>query len=133
MCTGHRFTCPLCGKGSASQADADHGYCGACHAFTRDVAWTDYGLRLKVSDCGHYYLGMRRMMVNWRLETSPVDAEWWSRRYWCYAGLGPRTFAAAALAGLAWSGRDGSEPLGWNKNGQSDEWRPPARDAGRDY
>lgn len=28
------FVCPVCGKGSASQRDAEDGYCGLCHAQT---------------------------------------------------------------------------------------------------
>lgn len=123
--TARTFVCPLCGKGSADPRDAEHCYCGACHVFTGDVVWTDYGLRLKVSECGRYFVGVMRMGYNWRLVTSPMRAEWWPERFWCYAGTGPSSLVAAALAGLAWSGCDDSEPLGWNKDGQTGEWRPP--------
>lgn len=30
------FTCPRCQRTSHNPSDVDHGYCGACHAFTRD-------------------------------------------------------------------------------------------------
>lgn len=30
------FTCPRCGRTSYHPHDVEHGYCGACHAFTRD-------------------------------------------------------------------------------------------------
>jgi hypothetical protein len=30
------FTCPRCGRTSHNPADVAEGYCGACHAFTRE-------------------------------------------------------------------------------------------------
>ncbi|MFM9563269.1 MULTISPECIES: hypothetical protein [Streptomyces] len=30
------FTCPACGRTSYHPADKQHGYCGACHAYTGD-------------------------------------------------------------------------------------------------
>lgn len=32
--TGPSFTCPQCSRTSYNPNDAEHGYCGACHAFT---------------------------------------------------------------------------------------------------
>lgn len=32
------FTCPVCGETSHHPDDVRHGYCGRCHAFTRDEA-----------------------------------------------------------------------------------------------
>lgn len=34
MSTSRVFTCPACGKGSTSDADAEDGYCGLCRAQT---------------------------------------------------------------------------------------------------
>lgn len=33
--TKRSFTCPICGMTSYNPADAEHGYCGRCHSFTR--------------------------------------------------------------------------------------------------
>lgn len=37
------YTCPRCGRTSAHPQDAEHGYCGACHAFTGDEWGPDHG------------------------------------------------------------------------------------------
>jgi len=62
------------------------------------------------------------MAANYRVQTSirgfPV-------RHWCYAGRGPASYVAAVLAAHAWDGSDDTEPVGWNKNGQTGEWREP--------
>jgi transcription elongation factor Elf1 len=34
MSDHHVFTCPVCGKGSTQDQDAEDGYCGVCHAQT---------------------------------------------------------------------------------------------------
>lgn len=31
----------------------------------------------------------------------------------------------AVLAAADWDGGDDTEPVGWNKNGRTGEWRPP--------
>src|SRR5688572_19209844 len=69
------------------------------------------------------------MAFNWRLHTIRKDAGplAWSERYWCYTGRDQRTFSRAVAAALAWEGADNTEPEGWNKNGQTGEWRPPMR------
>ncbi|HEX5119806.1 MAG TPA: hypothetical protein VFW65_31865 [Pseudonocardiaceae bacterium] len=120
------FVCPLCHKQSWSEDDAVNRYCGACHVYTGDAVWTDYGLRLKLSACGLYYIGVRPMLVNWRLVLSQVEREWWPEGEWCYAGRDRAAFVTAALAGLAWDGDPSTEPLGWSKNVRTGEWRPPA-------
>jgi hypothetical protein len=39
---GWQYRCPRCGKTSHSEQDAKHGYCGACHDFTR-IKFTNTG------------------------------------------------------------------------------------------
>lgn len=38
MTAAPAFTCPKCGATSHHPEDVRHGYCGRCHAFTRDEA-----------------------------------------------------------------------------------------------
>lgn len=66
------------------------------------------------------------MVFSYRVATTPVDIPYVYDRHWCYVGLGPLSFTAAVLAAHAWDGADTTEPVGWNKNGQSGEWREPA-------
>lgn len=47
-------------------------------------------------------------------------------RFWCYAGKAPAVLLTAVAAAFAWDGSDDTEPEGWSKNGQSQEWRGPA-------
>jgi hypothetical protein len=35
--TDANFTCPRCGRTSHHPKDAEEGYCGACHDWTRDA------------------------------------------------------------------------------------------------
>lgn len=85
----------------------------------RDAA----GILIKETDTHCIYV--MRMAYNWRLHTirKPREPMSWSERFWCYEGLGQRTFMRASLAAHAWDGADDTEPVGWNKNGQTHEWR----------
>ena len=65
-----------------------------------------------------------RMLVNWRIVTTPVDAPGWPVRGWCYRGTGPQTFAAAIIAAYAWDGSDDTEPPGYFKRA-GDDYDPP--------
>lgn len=81
------------------------------------------GILVKETDT--HYIYVMRMAYNWRLHTirKPLEPMSWSERFWCYEGLGQQTFLRAWLAANAWDGADNTEPAGWNKNGQTHEWR----------
>lgn len=44
--TAEAFTCPSCGKTSHNPGDVREGYCGRCHAWTRDECEHTAGIRL---------------------------------------------------------------------------------------
>lgn len=79
----------------------------------------------RVKTRGDYHVDLQRMLYNWRLwcisARMPV---WMPGRFWCYAGVGYPSFAAALLGAVRWDVAPGTEPEGWNKNGQTGEWRP---------
>lgn len=85
----------------------------------------DGGLRIK--HIGPYYVDVLTMLFTYRLVATPVDCPFVYDRFYCYAGENrAEVFMTAALAAMAWDPTDGSEPAGWNKNGQTGEWRAPA-------
>lgn len=89
-----------------------------------DREMTEEGLwRVKTSADGRHHIDVVRMIFNWRVATTPVATPYVFARWWCYKGTGPAAFVTAALAALAWDGSDNTEPAGWNKNGQTGEWR----------
>jgi hypothetical protein len=90
------------------------------------VVITDSGqLRYRVKENAIYYLEVIPMLLEWRLHTvrksdGPLAC---TQRYWDYAGKGRASFVRAILAAHAWDGAGGSEPQGWNWNGQTREWK----------
>jgi hypothetical protein len=73
----------------------------------------------------HHFVDVQRMMHNYRITTTPVDVPYIYDRYWCYAGTTPDTFTATIIAAAMFDGELESDPLGWNKNGQTQTWRSP--------
>lgn len=65
------------------------------------------------------------MLFNWRVCTTPKCAPYSYDRFWCYAGRDAESFHRAVAAAMAWDGADDTEPEGWNKNGQTHQWREP--------
>jgi hypothetical protein len=91
----------------------------------------DGGWRVKASDDGRHYIDVMPMLFNYRVVTTPVVAPWLlPARHWCYAGKGHGALLRAMAAAMAWSGADGTEPLGWNKNGQTGAWVAPTGHTG---
>jgi hypothetical protein len=83
----------------------------------------DGGMRIKLNDAGTHYIDVLAMLYNYRVVLTPVDMPMVIVRHWCYAGVDPDTLLRAAAAACAWDGALDTEPLGWNKNGQTGEWR----------
>jgi hypothetical protein len=55
----------------------------------------------------------------------PKSGPWWYDRHWCFAGTSFTTLLRAVQAAAEWDGGDDTDPFGWNKNGQTGEWREP--------
>lgn len=85
------------------------------------------GFRLRETET--HFIDVMRMLVNWRVTTTYKDTLWECDRHWCFAGTGAVALLRAAHAVAEWDGADDTEPAGWNKNGQTGEWRPEARGA----
>lgn len=81
----------------------------------------DGGFRVKETD--RYYLDVMQMLFNWRLCCTRKDCELVYDRSWCYVGRDQLAFLTAVFAALEWDGSDDTEPVGWNKNNQTGEWR----------
>lgn len=92
-----------------------------------EVAPHGYGFRVKETDT--HFIDLVPMLFNWRVHTVRKDDPLsWGERFWCYEGRDLVTFQRAVAAALAWDGADHTEPEGWNKNGQTQEWRAPKRE-----
>lgn len=91
--------------------------------FVERVGGDDLGVLVKETPT--HLICVKPMLFNWRLHTvrKPRDEYPSSERHWCYTGLGVQAFTNAYVAALAWDGSDDTEPPGWNKNGQTGEWR----------
>lgn len=85
------------------------------------------GFRIRETETHH--IDVMRMLVNWRVTTTHKDTPWWYDRHWCFTGTSAVTLIRTVQAVMAWDGADDTEPAGWNKNGQTGEWRPEARGA----
>lgn len=100
----------------------------ACPLGTADdliLEWVQDGTLFRVKRAGDYYLDIAPQLVNYRLVTTPVDNEMGWERGWCYVGKDRDAWMAVLLAAALWEGSDDSEPLGWNKNLQTQAWREP--------
>lgn len=91
----------------------------------RTLTPIDGGWRVKTNDAGTHYIDIMVMIPNYRIATTPVDDPWFMDRHWCYAGRSLQTLVRAVGAAMAWDGAEDTEPEGWNKNGQTQEWREP--------
>jgi hypothetical protein len=85
----------------------------------------DGGWRVKMNDAGTHYIDVFIMLFNYRIAATPTDNPYLVDRHWCYAGRGRDALLRCVLAAMAWDGAQDTEPEGWNKNGQTGEWRPP--------
>lgn len=79
----------------------------------------------RIKQVGPYFVDVLVVLFNIRVVATPVSAPLTISRHFCYAGKSPQTLASAVLAAIMWDPTDGSEPAGWNKTGQTGEWRPP--------
>lgn len=96
---------------------------GTDHTLILD--WVQDGTLFRVKQVEGYFLDVAPMLVNHRLCTTWIDDQDEYARFWCYTGNSRAAFMAAVLAAALWDGSDDSEPLGWNKSGQTREWREP--------
>lgn len=85
------------------------------------ICMIEGGWRIKQTQ--HHYIDVMRMMFNYRIVTTPVSFPMVYDRHWCYQGTDSRAFTHAVVAAAMWDGSDDTEPEGWNKNGQTGEWR----------
>lgn len=90
------------------------------------ITQIDGGLRVKENHAGTHYIDVLVMLYNYRIVRTPKDRPATYDRYWCYAGNTQHDLLCAVAAAYAWDGADNTEPEGWNKNGQTKEWRDPA-------
>lgn len=109
---------------TASPADQAQDIAGMLTAIIgTEVVPIDGGFRVK--ETGDHWIDVLRMFFSWRIVTTPKDCPEGYDRHWCYAGTSWIALITAAQAAAEWDGADGTEPEGWNKNGQTHEWREP--------
>lgn len=89
------------------------------------LQWVQDGTIYRVKEVLGYYLDVVPTFYSYRLVTTPVEDESGWVRGWCYLGKDRHAWMAALLAAAMWSGDDGTEPMGWNKNLQTREYREP--------
>lgn len=88
-----------------------------------EVTLVDGGFRVK--ETGTHWVEVHRMIYNWRVTRTPKSDPWMHDRHWCFAGTSFTTLLRAVLAVAEWDAGDSTDPEGWNKNGQTGEWRAP--------
>jgi hypothetical protein len=88
-----------------------------------EVVLIDGGYRVK--ETGEHWVDVLRMFFSWRIVTTPKDCPEGYDRHWCYAGTSLLALIGTVGAAVDWDGANGTEPAGWNKNGQTEEWREP--------
>jgi hypothetical protein len=88
-----------------------------------EVTLVEGGFRIRETDT--HYIDVLRMLFNWRVARTMKGHLELYDRHWCFAGTSFITLIRAVTAAAEWDGGDGTEPAGWNKNGQTGEWRKP--------
>lgn len=84
-----------------------------------DPAWAWDGVVANQSETEFFWV--IPMAYNWRIITVPKSDQSYYGRFWCYVGRGQIPFVNAVAAAMVWDGV--GEPIGWNKNGQTGEFR----------
>ena len=79
----------------------------------------------RVKETPAHWVDVVRMIYNWRVARTPKAMPMTYDRHWCFAGAGWPSLVAAVLAAAEWDVGDDTSPVGWNKNGQTGEWREP--------
>lgn len=79
----------------------------------------------RVKDTGTHHVDILLMIYNWRVARTSKACDESCDRHWCYSGTSWITLVRAAFAAAEWDGGDDTDPAGWNKNGQTGEWRAP--------
>lgn len=86
----------------------------------------------RVAETETHYIDVLRMTFSWRICETPKAFPEVIDRHWCYnftrhtllsVLATAKSWAFAVNSGLV----DCPEPAGWNKNGQTGEWRPDER------
>lgn len=109
--TLHELLTPMCPLGTA-----DH----------LMLEWVQDGTLYRVKEVLGYYVDIQPSpFYSYRLVTTPVEDEAVWQRGWCYQGKDRHAWMAVLLAAAMWDGSDDTEPMGWNKNLQTKEWREP--------
>lgn len=84
------------------------------------------GLRIHDNPAGTHWVDVLAMLYNYRIALTPKAAPFLIETYWCYAGKSRADLMRTVAAAMEWDGAVGTDPVGWNKNGQTGEWRSPA-------
>lgn len=85
----------------------------------------DGGWRIKKNDAGTHYIDVLTMAFNYRIVLTPIEDPSVYDEFWCFAGKSYADLLRTVLAAMTWDGSTDTEPVGWNKNGQTQEWRAP--------
>lgn len=86
---------------------------------------TTRGLRIHENLAGTHWIDVLAMLYNYRIALTPKARPYEYEGHWCYAGKTRADLWRTVLAAAEWDGELGTEPAGWNKNGQTGEWRRP--------
>lgn len=103
-----------------------------CHAVSTDTTTAtlftpiEGGLRIHGNPAGTHWVDVLEMLYNYRIALTLKAVPCLYVAHWCYAGKSRANLWRTVLAAVAWDGAVGTEPDGWNKNGQTGVWRSPA-------
>ncbi len=80
----------------------------------------------RVTETPTHHIDVLAMLFNWRVAETPKASPQTIDRFWCYAGRDGAVLLSAVTAAVAWAESGEDEPRGWNKSGQTGEWRAPS-------
>jgi hypothetical protein len=88
-----------------------------------DILTIDGGYRVAVSET--HAIDVMRMAFNWRITTSEAATNYQTYEDgWCYVGgTGEVVKQKALVCAIMMALEQRDEPLGWNKNVRTQEWR----------
>lgn len=78
----------------------------------------------RIRETQTHYIDAVSMIVNWRVTETRKDDPRCYDRHWCFNGTSVVTLVRVIKAVMEWDCANDTDPPGWNKNGQTGEWRP---------
>jgi len=77
----------------------------------------------RIAEDDTWYYDVKRMLFNYRVVRTSKAEPWWHTPGYCYVGTEPIVMLLAMAAAKVWCDTQADEPLYWNKNVETGEYR----------